>query len=111
MTARGSTSTEPRTLEIPGLPSDIRVRPFDLAADAAALAAFLGDVNVADRNDQVLTAEELAIEWRPTPGFEPERDALILEDAAGFVAHVNVDAQVRGDKVVHWIEGWVRQDR
>ncbi len=111
MTARGSTSTEARTLEIPGLPSDVRVRPFHLAADAPALAAFLADVNVADRNNQVLTAEELAIEWRRTPGFEPERDALILEDAAGIVAHLNVDAQVRGDKVVHWIEGWVRQDR
>ena len=57
------------------------------------------------------TAEEVAINWRRTAGFEPARDALVLEDEVGFVAHVNVDAQVRAGKVVHWIEGWVRQDR
>ena len=98
-------------IDVPGLPADVRVRAFDLATDPPALAAFIGEVNVADGHNQVLTPEELAIEWRPMPGFDPGRDALILEDAAGIVAHIDVDAQVRGDKVVHWIEGWVRQDR
>ncbi len=111
MTAPVAISNGARGIEIPGLPADVRARRFDLVADAPALAAFLGDVNVADGHNQVLTPEELTIEWRRTPGFEPGRDALILEDAAGIVAHVNVDAQVRSDKVVHWIEGWVRQDR
>ena len=98
-------------LEVPGLPADVRARAFDLEEDAAPLAAFMADVNIADGSNQVLTPEEVAIEWRRTRGFEPSRDALVLEDDRGIVAHINVDAQVRADKVVHWIEGWVRQDR
>ena len=98
-------------LDVPGLPGDVSARPLDPAADFPALAAFMGDVNVADGHNQVMTAEEAAIEWRQTPGFVPTRDALLLDDPAGIVAHVNVDAQVRDGKVVHWIEGWVRQDR
>jgi len=105
------TGTIEHDLRVPGLPADVHVRGLDLAADASALARFMGDVNLADGNNQVLTPEEVLIEWRRTPGFEPGRDALILEDAAGMVAHVNVDAQVRDHKVVHWIEGWVRPDR
>jgi ribosomal protein S18 acetylase RimI-like enzyme len=97
--------------EVRGLPADVRVRTLDPATDFPALAAFMADVNVADGHTQALTPEEVAIEWRRTPGFEPTRDALILEDAQGIVAHVNVDAQVRAGKVQHWIEGWVRRDR
>ena len=98
-------------VHVPGLPADVRARAFDLAADASALAAFLGDVNIADGHNQVLTPAEVTIEWRQTPGFLPGRDALILEDGAGIVAHVNVIGEVRDRKVVHHIEGWVRQDR
>ena len=106
-----ATTIPVQEVRLPGLPSDVTVRPFDLAGDAADLARFMGSVNIADGHNEVLTPEEVLIEWRRTPGFEPGRDALILEDAAGFVAHVNVDAQVRDGKVVHWIKGWVRQDR
>ena len=98
-------------VEVPGLPRDVRARALDPAADFPALAAFMGDVNIADGYTQVLTPEEFEIEWRRTPGFDPARDALVLEDAVGIVALVNVDAQVRVGKVSHWIEGWVRQDR
>jgi mycothiol synthase len=100
-----------RGLDVPGLPGDVRVRPLDPAVDFPALAAFMGSVNLADGNESAITAEEVAVHWRRTPGFEPTRDALIVEDASGFVAHVNVDAQLRAGKVVNWIEGWVRQDR
>ena len=98
-------------IDVPGLPADVRARTLDPAADFPAIAAFMGDVNVADGYMQVLTPEEVAIEWRRTPGFDPRRDALVVEDAAGIAALLNVDAQVRVDKVSHWIEGWVRQDR
>lgn len=105
-------STGQRTpIDIAALPADVRARAFDLDADAPALAAFMADVNVADGHNQVLTPDEVRIEWRQTPGFVPDRDGLILEDAQGIVAHLNVDAQVRDQKVVHHIEGWVRQDR
>jgi mycothiol synthase len=98
-------------LDLPGLPAGVRARPLDPASDFPALAAFMADVNIADGHPEVHTPEEVAIDWRRTTGFDPTRDALVLEDAAGFVAHLNVDAQVRDGKVVHWIEGWVRQDR
>jgi mycothiol synthase len=112
MTAQAAATTrQENEIHVPGLPADVRARAFDLDADAADLAHFMGRVNIADGHNQVLTPDEVRIEWRPNPGFVPSRDALILEDAAGFVAHANVDAQVRSGKVVHWIEGWVRQDR
>jgi mycothiol synthase len=110
MNAEGAATIESE-VHVAGLPADVRARAFDLTADAAALASFMGDVNIADGHNQVLTADEVTIEWRRTPGFEPSRDALILEDGAGIAAHVNVDGQVRDGKVVHHIEGWVRQDR
>ena len=97
--------------EITGLPGGVRARALDLDGDAVALAEFLATVNIADGFNQVLTPDELRSEWRETPGFVPSRDALILEDAAGIVAHVSVDAQVRSGKVIHSIEGWVRHDR
>jgi mycothiol synthase len=98
-------------LDVPGLPGDVRARALDPATDIPAIAAFMGDVNIADGYTQVLTPEEVAVEWRRTPGFDPARDALLVEDTAGIAALVNVDAQVRAGKVSHWIEGWVRQDR
>jgi mycothiol synthase len=109
--SEAATSDTPRGLDIPGLPADVRVRALDPAVDFPALAAFMGSVNLADGHQSAMTAEEVAINWRRTPGFEPARDALVVEDANGFVAHVNVDQQVRAGKVVHWIEGWVQQDR
>ena len=111
MISEASTSEATRRIEIPGLPADVRVRALDPAVDFPALAAFMSSVNLADGNQSAMSAEEVAINWRRTPGFEPTRDALVVEDKDGFVAHVNVDQQVRAGKVVHWIEGWVRGDR
>jgi mycothiol synthase len=111
VTSQAATSDRARELMVPGLPADLRVRALDPDVDFPALAAFMGTVNLADGNQSAMSADEVAINWRRTPGFEPTRDALVVEDADGFVAHVNVDAQLRAGKVVHWIEGWVRQDR
>ena len=109
--ASETASDTARALDIPGLPADVRARALDPAVDFPKLATFMGSVNLADGNQSAMTAEEVAIIWRRTPGFEPTRDALVVEDAQGFVAHVNVDGQLRAGKVVHWIETWVRQDR
>lgn len=98
-------------LDVHGLPGDVRARALDPSVDFPRIAAFMADVNIADGYTQVLTADEVAIEWRRTPGFDPARDAVIVEDAAGIAALLNIDAQVRAGKVTNWIEGWVRQDR
>ncbi len=117
MTAGAMTTTKrptaggARGLAIPGLPADVRARPFDLDADAEGLSRFISRVNLADGHDSMPTPAEIRIMWRRTPGFEPSRDALVLEDSEGWVGHVNVDAQLRAGKVVHHIEGWIRPDR
>jgi mycothiol synthase len=98
-------------LVIPGVPRDLRARFLDPAVDYPVVADFMAAVNLADGHNHVLSADEVAIEWRRTPGFEPSRDAVILEDARGTAALLSVDAQVRAGKVVHWVEGWVRPDR
>jgi mycothiol synthase len=105
------TSSLASVIDVAGLPPDVRARPLDPAIDFPAIARFMGDVNMADGYLQVFTPEEVAIEWRRTPGFDPARDALVLEDAAGVAALIHVAAHVRAGKVTHWIEGWVRQDR
>ena len=102
---------DPAALEIAGLPADVRARRPEPSVDFPAIAAFISSVNVADGNDSVPTAEEIEHDWRQTPGFDPVRDVALVEDAAGLAALVNVDAQTRAGKVVHWMEGWVRQDR
>jgi mycothiol synthase len=101
----------PARLEIPGLPADVRARHVDPSVDAAAAAAFIASVNLADGSDSAPIAEEIEHDWRTTPGFVAARDVVLVEDDAGLAALVNVDAQPRAGKVVHWIEGWVRQDR
>ena len=111
MTPRDTATAEARGLHIPGLPADLAARRIDLPVDAAAIAAFIGAVNLPDGNQSAPLAAEIEHDWRVTPGFDPRRDAVVVEDAAGVAALVRVDAQVRAGKVVHWIEGWVRQDR
>jgi mycothiol synthase len=84
---------------------------FDPAVDFPAISAFIGAVNLADGLQSAPSAEDIAVDWRAAAGFDPGRDAIVLDDATGIAAVVNVDGQVRSGKVVHWIEGWVRQDR
>lgn len=111
MTTDQAPTMEQHALQVPGLPADVRVRLLDPKRDFPLVAAFIASVNLADGHDSVPTAEEVAIDWRRTPGFDPARDAVLLEDASGVVAHLNIDGQVRAGKVVMWIEGWVRPDR
>jgi mycothiol synthase len=98
-------------LRVAGLPSDVRARTFSYPADLAAMAELVGAVSHADRDDWFPTAEVLAVHWRPTPLFHPERDCLVVEDGAGMAGMVSVEPQVRAGKVIHWVEGWVRPDR
>ena len=98
-------------LRVPGLPADVRTRPFDIATDLPAFAALVAEVNAFDRLDQFPTAATLGVHWAPTALFDPGRDCLVVEDGRGWVAMLSVDPQVRDGKVVHLIEGWVRPDR
>ena len=68
--------------------------PWTPGSDFPALAAFMADVNTADGHPEILTPEEVAIEWRRTPGFEPTRDALVARGRGGLRrAPLSVDAR------------------
>lgn len=99
------------SIVVAGLPADVQVRAFDYPADLEAFSRLVAEVNAFDRHDWFPTAEILGEHWRRTALFDPGRDAVVLEDDAGWVAMVSVDPQVRDDKVTHLVEGWIRPDR
>ena len=103
--------TTAERLVLPGLGRDLRARPFRYQADLAAMAELVRAVSEVDKDDWFPTAEVLAVHWRPTRLFEPERDCIVVEDGTGMAAMVSAEPQVRAGKTVHWIEGWVRPDR
>jgi mycothiol synthase len=111
VTSPAATSDTARELAIPGLPADVRVRPFAYPADLPAMAELIAAVGRFDGHDWFPTPDVLAVYWRSTPMFDPNRDCLVLDDGAGMAAMVSVDPQVRDGKTIHWIEGWVRPDR
>lgn len=98
-------------LRVTGLPSDVRARPFSYPADLPAMAELVAAVSHVDGDEWFPTAGVLAVHWRATPLFDPERDCLVVEDGAGMAAMVSVEPQVRAGKTIHWVEGWVRPDR
>ena len=103
--------TTVESLALPGLAPDVRARPFSYPADLAAMAELVGAVSQIDGDDWFPTADVLAVHWRATPLFSPERDCLVVEDGTEMAAMVSVEPQVRSGKTIHWVEGWVRPDR
>lgn len=99
------------SLRLAGLPAGVRARRFSYPADLAAMSELVAATSNVDGEDWFPTAEVLAVHWRPTPMFEPDRDCLVVEDGRGMAAMVSVDPQVRDGKTIHWTEGWVRPDR
>jgi mycothiol synthase len=98
-------------VEIPGIPADMTARPFAFPADLPAMAELVATTNRADGHDWFPSPEVLAVHWGPTPTFDPERDCVVIVDAAGMAAMISVDPQVRDGKTIYWTEGWVRPDR
>ena len=98
-------------LRVAGLPSDVQARSFSYPADLAAMAELVTAVSHLDGDQWFPTADVLAVHWRSTPSFDPERDCLVVEDGAGMAAMVSVEPQHRAGKTIHWTEGWVRPDR
>ena len=107
-----SVDTTVGSLLLAGLTPDMRLRPFSYPADLDAMAELVAATSEVDGHDWFPTAEVLAVHWRRTALFDPDRDCLVVEvDRAGMAAMVSVDPQVRDGKTIHWIEGWVRPDR
>jgi len=89
------------------------LRPFDPACDWPAAAELISACHLHDGVDWLPTAELLAHEWGPNPGFEPRRDVrVVAEGGDRFVAMATTDWRTREPRFVgHIMELWVRPDR
>lgn len=88
---------------IPGL----RFRRYRDDADWAPLAELRKLVAVADRDDEIPTAENLRIGIRNKPGFVLDRDLLIAEVDGRMVATAHGTASIRDGYAVHYTFGYV----
>ena len=101
--------TSPSRAGAAGL-AGVTIRAFDPAADFPAAAELISAAHRHDDIGWLPRPLELAHEWSPTPGFRPAVDAVIAERDGVAVGLVTVDWRLRGTKVVHDIELWVRPE-
>ena len=86
------------------------VRSFDPACDFPAMVELITAVNRHEGIDYFPTPEGLALDWAPSPRFDPARDQAVVEDEGRFIAAGGVDWRERDGKIVHRIEIWVHPD-
>jgi len=91
-------------------PPGVTLRAFDPASDFSEIAELIAIAHSHDGIAWIPSAEELAHEWSPSPGFCPASDAVVAESAGHAVGLAAVDWRLRDTKVVHNIEIWVRPD-
>ena len=89
---------------------EIELRPFDPGRDFPAMVELIAAGNRHDGIDYFPTAEGLALDWAPSPRFDPVRDQAVIEDAGRFIAAAGVDWRERAGKIVHRIEIWTRPE-
>ncbi len=84
---------------------------FDPDRDFPGAAELICDTNAHDQGqDWYPTVASLAVDWAVRPGFDPLRDAVVVEDAGRIVAAGTVDWRERADSVTHGIAIWVHPD-
>ena len=85
-------------------------RAFDPKADVPAMVELIAAVNAFDGIPWFPTVAQLEVDWAPTPGFDPPRDTVVVEDGGRLVAAGQHERRQRDAKVVHSIELWVHPD-
>lgn len=85
-------------------PAALGQRPFDPGRDFPAAVDLIGVISTHDANDWFPTPASLALEWAPSPAFDPVRDATVVEVDGRLVALGTVRWRDRTDKVVHDLE-------
>lgn len=91
----------------------LELRAFDPERDYPAVVDLITATNQHDHGqDWYPTVESLKVEWAPRPGFEPDRDAFVVEsDGEGrIVAAGTTDWRERAAKIIHSNEIWVHPD-
>jgi mycothiol synthase len=89
---------------------EIELRPFDPSRDFPAMVKLIAAGNRHDGIDYFPTPEGLALDWAPSPRFDPVRDRAVIEDGGRFIAAAAVDWRERAGKIVHRIEIWTHPD-
>jgi mycothiol synthase len=89
-------------------PTGISFRSFDPGADFPIAAELIREANAHDGEPWLPTATELAVDWTPTSGFEPARDAQLAFDGERLVGATIVGWRERTGTIVHNMELWVR---
>lgn len=105
--------TNVRQVELPGAPPRITglvVRHFDLDRDLPALADLIGSVNQNDGVDWIPTTEALRNDLEHDAGLDPANDVLVAEAGGELVGAVTSSWRIRGERVFHNLEPWVRPD-
>jgi mycothiol synthase len=87
--------------------AEVTLRAFDPATDLRPMVELITAVNALDDVPYFPTVEGLAVDWAPTPRFDPARDALLAFDGERLIAAAEQQWRERDAKVVHQIEIWV----
>ncbi|MEO5704917.1 MAG: hypothetical protein ABIR64_08025, partial [Candidatus Limnocylindrales bacterium] len=90
----------------------LTLRPFDPGRDYPGVVELISAANLHDEGqDWYPTVESLANEWAPRAGFDPTRDAIVVDgDAEGgdaIVAVGTTDWRERAGKIIHSSAIWV----
>jgi mycothiol synthase len=93
MTGSATTATL-RTVEVPG--------------DLAALVELMTEGNRHDGIDWFPSIESLANDWSPADGYDPARDAVVLEADGRAIGAARHSWREQEGAIVHRIEVWVR---
>ena len=108
------TPTDTATVELtlPDAPAitGLRFRRFRDASDWAPLADLQKAVAIADRDDEIPSAENLRIDVENKPGYVIARDLLIAEVDGQIVGSADGTATIRDDHAVHYMFGRVHPD-
>jgi mycothiol synthase len=86
------------------------LRPFDPDRDFPAMVELISAANRHDGIDYFPTTEGLALDWAPSPRFDPRRDQAVIEVDGRFIGAGGVDWRERAGRIVHRIEIWIHPD-
>ena len=89
-------------------PAQIAFRTFDPEHDFPIAAELIAETNRHDGEPWLPIPTELAVDWTPTSGFEPARDAQLAFDGERLVGATIVGWRERTGTIVHNMELWVR---
>ncbi|HLX35200.1 MAG TPA: GNAT family N-acetyltransferase [Candidatus Limnocylindrales bacterium] len=91
----------------------IATRAFDPSRDWSSAAELIATAHLHDGVDWIPTAESLAHDWSPEPGFDLIADAVAVDGRAGRLDGVaTVDRRERDGRMIsHHVSIWVRPER